>query len=223
VTEAEWLACTDPQPMLGFLQGKASDRKLRLFAVACCRRIWNKLTLKPVRQAVETAEHYADGAVTDEELNQAHRKGIVAFTGTLYRNVTKMAGNAAWAIKMRSMGLAVNTAHAPPFQIELFDELGKDEFLKAFCPALLRDIIGNPCRPVALDPAWRTATVTALAIAAYEERIMPAGTLDSQRLAILADALEDAGCTDEQILTHLRGPRPHVRGCWALDLLLGKE
>jgi hypothetical protein len=88
---------------------------------------------------------------------------------------------------------------------------------------LARDIYGNPFRPVSLDPTWRTSIVTALATPAYEERHLPAGTLDTQRLAILADALEDAGCTDEQILGHLRGPGPHVRGCWVVDLLLGKE
>jgi hypothetical protein len=65
--------------------------------------------------------------------------------------------------------------------------------------------------------------VTALATAAYEERILPAGTFDPHRLAILADALEDTGCTNEQILGHLRGPGPHVRGCWVIDLILGKE
>ena len=89
--------------------------------------------------------------------------------------------------------------------------------------AILHDIFGNPFRPTALDPAWRTPTVTALATAAYEDRHLPAGTLDTQRLAVLADALEDAGCTDEQLLAHLREPSPHVRGCWVIDLLLGKE
>ena len=88
---------------------------------------------------------------------------------------------------------------------------------------LLREIVGNPFRPVALDPAWRTPSVVSLAQAAYEERILPGGTLDSERLAVLADALEEAGCDNADILSHLRGPGPHVRGCWVVDLLLGKE
>ena len=88
---------------------------------------------------------------------------------------------------------------------------------------LVRDIIGNLFHPVALDLAWQTPTVTALATATYEERMLPAGTLDPDRLAVLADALEDAGCDNADILSHLRGAGPHVRGCFVVDLLLGKK
>ncbi len=86
----------------------------------------------------------------------------------------------------------------------------------------LRDIFGNPFHMVVLDTVWQSTCVTALAQAAYEERVLPEGTLDSVRLAILADALEDAGCTDAVILDHLRGPGPHVRGCFVMDAILGK-
>jgi hypothetical protein len=91
---------------------------------------------------------------------------------------------------------------------------------------LLRDIFGNPFRPVMISPAvlaWHDGLVVRLAQAAYEERHLPAGTLDSGRLAVLADALEEASCTSEDILGHLRGPGPHMRGCWPVDLVLGKE
>jgi len=81
---------------------------------------------------------------------------------------------------------------------------------------LLRDIVGNPSRPITLDPSWRTSTVAALAQAIYEERTF-------ERLPILADALEDSGCADQEILTHCRGPRLHIRGCWVVDLLLCKQ
>jgi hypothetical protein len=87
---------------------------------------------------------------------------------------------------------------------------------------LVRDIFANPFRPVTLDPTWRTRSVLSLAQAAYEDIDLPGGTLDLARLAILADALEDAGCTDIDILAHCRGPGPHVRGCFALDLLVGR-
>jgi hypothetical protein len=89
--------------------------------------------------------------------------------------------------------------------------------------ALIRDVFGNPFRPARVDAAWVNATVRALAQAAYEERSLPVGTLNSARLGVLADALEDAGCTNPDLLNHLRGPSPHVRGCWALDLILSKD
>ncbi len=85
---------------------------------------------------------------------------------------------------------------------------------------LLRDLFGNPFRPTKLAPTWRTAAVVRLAEAAYNERDLPSGHLDGSRLAVLADTLEEAGCTDQQVLEHLRGPGPHYRGCFVLDLVL---
>jgi hypothetical protein len=88
---------------------------------------------------------------------------------------------------------------------------------------IAREVFGNPFRPVAISPGRQTAQVVALAQAAYDQRELPADTLDAARLAVLADALEEAGCADDDLLGHLRGPGPHVRGCWVVDLLLGKE
>jgi hypothetical protein len=87
---------------------------------------------------------------------------------------------------------------------------------------LLRCIVGNPFRRVVLNPVWLTPTVRGLADVAYNERRLPSGELEGDRLAVLADALEEAGCTEAALLAHLRGPGPHVRGCFALDLILGK-
>jgi hypothetical protein len=88
---------------------------------------------------------------------------------------------------------------------------------------LIRDVFGNPFRPVSFDPAWRTSAVLSLSQAAYDKRNLPSGELDPDRLAVLSDTLEEAGCGDLGILGHLRGRGPHLRGCWAVDLLLGKE
>jgi hypothetical protein len=88
---------------------------------------------------------------------------------------------------------------------------------------LIHDIFGNPFRSVSLAAPWLTPVVLKLAQAAYDNRLLPSGLLDNTGLAILADALEEAGCTDPDILSHLRGPGPHVRGCWPVDLILGKE
>jgi hypothetical protein len=81
---------------------------------------------------------------------------------------------------------------------------------------LLREVVGNPFRPAVIDPTWRTPTALGLADAIYSERAF-------DRLPVLADALEEAGCDNPDILAHCRGPGTHVRGCWAMDFVLGKE
>src|SRR5262249_46312473 len=89
--------------------------------------------------------------------------------------------------------------------------------------ALLREIVGNPFRPIGLDASWLAPPVPALAEAAYQQRVLPVGHLDPLRLAVLSDAMQDAGCYNDDVLTHLRRPGPHVRGCFLLDALLAKE
>jgi hypothetical protein len=97
------------------------------------------------------------------------------------------------------------------------------EIERAAQARLLRDLFGNPFRPVTFNRSWLTHTVTNLAAAIYEERQLLSGLFDNQRMAVLADALEEAGCNDASVLGHLRGGGDHVRGCWAVDLLAGKE
>jgi len=99
---------------------------------------------------------------------------------------------------------------------QIADALEQPESERAAQAILLRDIFGNPFHPVAFDPAWRTEAVVGLARGAYEDRAF-------DRLPVLADALEDAGCADAAVLAHCRGPGPHVRGCWVVDLVLGKS
>src|SRR5262249_50973917 len=99
-------------------------------------------------------------------------------------------------------------------------QAGMTGMRKAGVVAVLREILGNPFRPVVLAPAHRTATVVSLAQAAYDERQLPSGELDPHRLVVLADALEEVGAPSE-LVTHLHGPGAHVRGCFAVDLCLG--
>ena len=208
MTEAEWLACADPQKMLAFLRGKASERKLRLFAVACCRRSWPLLTDARSRKAVEVAERYADGIVNERGLRFAFSCAADAFA---------YAASAHTADAQAAAG-AANAAHPEAGYYARYVTPRKEH------PGPLRDLFGPlPFRPVTVSPGWQTPQVVAQAQAAYDERELPAGTLDPTRLAVLADALEEAGCTDQTVLEHLRGAGPHVRGCWAVDLLLGKE
>ncbi|OWK43797.1 hypothetical protein FRUB_03396 [Fimbriiglobus ruber] len=81
---------------------------------------------------------------------------------------------------------------------------------------LLRDIFGNPFCPAIANPSWLTTNVLDLAEAIYAD-----GAYD--RFPILADALQDAGCDDADILTHCHTNGPHARGCWVIDLLTGRE
>jgi hypothetical protein len=225
VTEADWLACTDPQPMLEFLRGKASDRKLRLFACACCRLLWRQLTDARGRSAVEVAERFADGLVTARARGRAFTaaRETTRHVGAPTQNAFHAAAYSAHANPARAARGA--SGNAPYTRGRWVDGPEGPVFRRwkaaPLCP-LLRDIVGNPFRPVTVSHAWQTPTALVLAQAAYDERELPAGTLDTARLAVLADALEDAGCTQEDVLNHLRGPGPHVRGCWTLDLLLGR-
>jgi hypothetical protein len=225
VTEAEWDACTDSQKMLTFLRGKASDRKLRLFAVACCHFIGAYLR-EEEWAAVRVAEQYADGLVGADALAGIPR--MVDYPpdpdGAFH-----MWSSTAW-----TLGEAVLAAIAAPAQPEQAArgsarrQIGQAQLAGVDWPGYasdsqcrcLRDLFGPlPFRPLpGVSPAWLAwegGTVPRLAAAVYEERAF-------DRLPILADALEEAGCTDADILGHLRRPGPHVRGCWVLDLLLGK-
>ncbi len=229
MTEEEWLACADPTQMLKFLRGKASDRGLRLFLYACCRHIWHLLTDMRWRELVQTLEQYADGFASEADLIQAKFGSDAASedASDAYVAGTKKALLHAQAeeldeVSVESM-MAVVAGSVPiesAFAAVQAAWWGKQLEIQA---ARLRDIFGNPYRPTTINPNWLTPTVINLASAAYEERCLPSGVLDTARLAILADALEDESCDYADILGHLRSPGPHVRGCHVLDLLLGKE
>ena len=235
MTESRWLSCTDPMPMLDFLKGKASDRKLRLFAVACSRRIWDLITHEVSRKAVQTAEAYADDRVSLKELNVTFRAadrvesnavdilpGVEhAFAASAARlaahpEIRGLADGTADAARMAAAFSKVKRKHEKigiDFGEHYLREEPNEESDQC---VLLRDIFGNPFRPIILDPSWLTPTVKALAQSIYDDR-------DFDQMPILADSLEKAGCDNQEILGHCRGMGPHVRGCWALDAVLGKE
>jgi hypothetical protein len=224
VTEAEWLACDDPIRMLGFLEGKASERKLRLFACAYCRLLWESMRDGRSRAAVETGERYADGLADYPRLCAA-RNGALRALDAIRRPLRK-----GWpgrsAPRALSAALCAHVAAWPDQPVRQVTIVAVEEAVAAAgagAPAVLRDfarcVFGNPFRPVRIARswlAWNGGTVRRLAEAIYDGR-------DFDRLPVLADALEDAGCSDPELLGHLRGPGPHARGCWAVDLLLRKE
>jgi hypothetical protein len=239
MTKSEWLACTDPREMLEALQagGLLSERKARLFAVACCRRIWHLLSDERSRSAVLVAERYADGLATLSELaaaqreaNTAYSDGGDAFYG-LRTDITPPHCTAPHAAALHAADPppiyvlpAVDSAAYSVFKPRSFP-YPEEEATAAVAPeraaqvVLLRDFFGGPFRLVSVEPAWlgwEDCVVVKLAQGVYDEHAF-------DRTPILADALEEAGCDQADLLRHLRGPGPHVRGCWSLDLLLGKE
>jgi hypothetical protein len=225
MTEAEWLACTDPRLMLNALHGQATERKPRLFACACCRLVWHLLP-GLCHRLVEAVEQYADKEITTSDLltlfdgyyphqvavsavpggNQAAE--AVGCLGWRWRWGTNAPGWQDWDTSCRvARSAAESLAKSMPWQEARHWE-----------GQLLHDMLGNPFHPAAADPAWiawNDGTVPKLAQAIYEERRF-------QDMPILADALEEAGCTNADILSHCRQPGKHVRGCWVVDSILGK-
>ena len=224
MTEAEWLACTDPRVMVGFLEDKVSDRKWRLFACAYCRTLlWDLLPDAGVRHAIAVSEAYADGQVPESALEtqmsilRAVARGAVGRVAKV-PYVPDYVPDAAKSREERELDALEWAEWAVRIPESGFWIAESEEERKHQC-ALLRDLLGNPFRLVTVDPGWLTRegnSVLKLARAIYDE-----GRFD--QMPVLADALEDAGSLNADLHAHMRGPGPHVRGCWAVDLLLGKE
>jgi hypothetical protein len=206
MTSQEWQAASEPQAMLEFLarSGRTSERKLRLFAVACSRRVWSLIDA-PGRAAIEVAERFADGLVGPYEMRAAR----LACRGA--------GGQAAWYAAATRAEIAARNAARSAQSGAAEDLMHDSEAAELAAQAeLLRDIFGpNAVTSSSGTASWLTPDLVELAQAIYEERAF-------DRTPILADALEKAGCDNAEVVCHLRGPGPHVRGCWALDLILRK-
>jgi hypothetical protein len=223
MTEAEWLGGQNPYLLLTYLAQSAGSgnvvshvsepkqaRKLRLFAVCCGRLIHNRMPNAAGRAAIELAERFADGRVSAAELKSSHRAVWKVWHTMREDSHSTALWTAAWVTDSRNAQAACQSASG--FEVVV----GKTDASSVLLCALVRDIFSNPFRPVTFTPEWRTDTAIALARQIYESRefaVMP----------ILADALQDAGCDNADILSHCRGDGPHIRGCWVVDLVLGKE
>jgi hypothetical protein len=257
--EAAWFTCTDPRPMFALLRGKERGRKFRLFASACCRRVAHLLTDDRSHHALDVFERFLDGELTlaqygigerdsadacaaqarivgayesDRRTSEADRIRMFASlfaaqaVAACFGNVTSVAGDCCGAL--RGYGTADLRDDAQLRDTGERIEAGE----RAVQAALLREILGNPFHPVALDPAWRTPRAVSLARDMYASG-------DFSAMPDLAEALEDAGCEAEPVLNHCRysslraaesaavpgagtGTQHHVRGCWVVDLVLGK-
>ncbi len=226
MTEKEWLECVDPDKLLWApqLRNKISERKQRLFACACCRRMWNLLTDDRSRAIVQIAEEYSDGNATRSELDTAYEAArravavpIVSFKsvmGTITNYTPASVACGAGTTGPRFSSRPTTLLAAVIAETLAGDRSAHGEERKEQA-AIFRDLIGNPFRPVTLDPRWLSSTVLDLARTIYDERVF-------ERMPILGDALMDAGCDNEEIIEHCQGLGPHTRGCWVIDLLLGK-
>ena len=214
MTEAEWDGTEDWPKMLYSLLNFETTRKLRLWCVAWARAIltvpsdyWqtpNALdyfeprSLAAYARETDASEAFADGRITRGELAAAkYFSGgpfhVFHLPSTRHRLTSERI--------IPDLRRFVREYHVPTD-----DQLA----------VLLRDIFGNPFRPVAFAPEWRTDTAVTLARTMYESREFSA-------MPILADALQDAGCDNPDILDHCRGEGPHLRGCWVTDLVLGRH
>lgn len=223
MTEEEWLTGSKPRPYLDH-PACESARKRRLLACAVCRQLLPVMRHRVFASAVEVSELYADGLTDARALEGAHRA-----MGRVPRKQWYDPRLEPWQdiLLLRFDDLL----QVEDFSIRLIIESGCNnlEGLKRMpgefdlprigggivCD-LLRDVFGNPFRPAAFSPSWRTDTAVSLARTMYESREFSA-------MPILADALQDAGCTNDDILAHCRAEQAHVRGCWVIDLVLGKS
>ena len=242
MTEEEWDGCEQPDKMIPVV-AKLPARKLRLFALACCARIDQLITDPRSRAALEFATRHVEtpinrqkGRAKIEKAGRAAHKEFYAemfdfpderSSACLIRSCAADAAEATMNVKPWSaaryassfacFAVAWGIMYAAKKSSRTHDlpqKVKAPEFAQQ--AGLLRDIFGNPFRPVALDPIWLTSDVVALARGIYDDRAF-------DRMPILADALQDAGCNHDDVLTHCRDANAvHVRGCWVVDLLLGK-
>jgi hypothetical protein len=220
VTGAEWLACADPTPMLRFLTGKVSPRKERLFACDCCK-IASDLMPDPrcgaaVRVAEQFADHMTDEGVLHTAWEVADRLVVQLCLTQEKGRETAILAAVLTAITCANDGSGI--AYDGYQHLLRLTEPTLRTKRRAWAKDVIHCIFGNPFRPAALDPswlAWNDGTVAKLAAAIYAERRFA-------DLPILADALEDASCTDAAVLAPCRSGGEHVRGCWVVDLLTGR-
>jgi hypothetical protein len=210
MTEAEWLESTNPDAMLRHIWNRTSARKLRLFACAWVRSRWDLFPDPRSRAAVITGERYADGFVAEDERQQVREAAFRV--GAEMRAAGEM-------LKAYETLYAQKCVEEELWCVIAIDLYGPDTGQLNYppeCVYLLSEIFGNPFRPVDFDPCGLTSAAHSLAQYIYEERCF-------QETPILADALEEGGLANPEILEHFRQNGEHFLGCWALDLVLGKS
>jgi hypothetical protein len=227
MTEHEWLTTNNAEVMRSFVEKqqkaartKQGRRKLRLFGTACFRSYvehdapkTKPRDLAMLREVLDVAERYADGLASKDDLRLAREKD--------HRIRKVHDGLVVWLLSESPQEAWLASRHYylgdPTWPYEATDQRRA---------AMMREIFGNPFRVLEVPSRWvkwNDGVILKLAQAAYDERELPQGILRPAQLGVLADAFEEAGCTNKEMLAHLREVGPHVRGCWVVDLLLGKQ
>ena len=210
-TEQEWLDSGDPEEMARLLETRDhhDPRRWTLFACACCWRILPMLDERS-RHAVAVAERHAEVPAPAAEIESACHLAQSAVLAHWRSGMDACLGSAA---------MAAHYALVRPNRVHVYAATaagGGRDAERLVQADLLRDVFGNPFRAARIDPAWGTPTVRAIAEDIYDNDTF-------SEMPVLGDALEDAGCDDRDILDHARHARPHVRGCWVVDALLGRK
>jgi hypothetical protein len=231
MTEQEWLGCDDPRPMQQFLGGNPGLRKMRLFVLACCRQIWGAAADPPTRVALQSVERFVQAgamqtwkasvrvasgqAVIDCRASDPLGPLQVFASNSLPRQVSVSAVPPILVRILEYLACERDVSWWPDWLIEALDRAGLSPARQA---DVFRDLIRAPFRPLHFRAAWRTgndgASLQVARVIDHEEAF--------DQVPILADALEDSGCDCDEILDHLRHSEGHVRGCWAVDLVLGR-
>jgi hypothetical protein len=218
VNSKTWATCNVPFDMVSFLTNRRVPnlRKARLFAVALCRMYWRRLPVAECRWLVETVEEYVEGEMGWADVCLARERAHEAYE---QRFGTKPPTGSPSRLALLAATLrcsAQNAREVFSTYVQLFPPLSFIRTEDARTCELVRCVCGNPFSKVKFAPAWRTSDAVALAQSMYDSRNFGA-------MPILADALQDAGCDNSDVLNHCRDANQvHVRGCWVCDLVLGK-
>jgi hypothetical protein len=241
MSEDEWLAATDPLAMCDFVREatenwktrwlgwvkakrfKVSDRKWRLIELACCKRLAERVDHPWLHELLPQARLLAEGRLSSRGLAEAIEK-VKSWIGHLYDRLSDfpspaVAEEACWSATAIGRLFAATPGDGNVLWLTARAGGADPNAELRHQARFVRDILGNPFRPERLDPDWLRANgrIAERLAREIEER----GTYEE--LPVLGDALEDAGCDRPAVLAHCREAKFHVRGCWVLDLLLGKN
>lgn len=238
MTETDWIASNSPRPMLQYIRSRASGRKLQLVAVACCRRLAGHFDDPGMLPLVEAVERQAEGELSLSEWQDAVRVGERYGMETARDGRITPDDTVRLSLRALVSSPPLDALEAVLVWAEASEARGAEPGQhRAIAQAarrahanLVREILGNPFQERTIVPEWMFTGGRGL-IPRWATRVSETAKLLAdgiqadqafERLPILADALEESGCTDTDMLAHLREPGRHVRGCWALDLVLGK-